>query len=59
MTFELEGGANRVDMLAKVPLLDGGEEYVLCHQEYQGEGGGDLPTRMYRYKEAIHLLYSK
>jgi hypothetical protein len=59
VAFDLEGGANRLDMLAKVVLLGGGEEYVLCHEEYQGEGRGDLPTRMYRYKEAIHLLYSK
>ncbi|MDR1514148.1 MAG: hypothetical protein LBS45_00500 [Synergistaceae bacterium] len=59
VTFDLEGGANRLDMLAKITLTGGGEEYVLCHQEYQGEGGDDLPTRMYRYKEAIHLLHSK
>jgi hypothetical protein len=59
VTFDLEGGTNRLDMLAKITLMEDEQVYVLCHQEYQGEGGGDLPTRMYRYKEAIHLLYSK
>jgi hypothetical protein len=27
--------------------------------EVQGEGGGDLSLRMYRYKEAIHLMSGK
>ncbi|MDR1509553.1 MAG: hypothetical protein LBS53_07935 [Synergistaceae bacterium] len=59
VTFDLEGGANRLDMLARITLAKGGEEYILCHQEYQGEGGGDLPTRMFRYMAAIYLLHSK
>jgi hypothetical protein len=48
-----------MDLLASVKLKHGGEEFVLCHLELQGEAGGDLPLRMYKYKEAIHLLYDK
>jgi hypothetical protein len=59
VTFDLDGGASRADLLMSVTLAGGGEEYLLCHVEVQGEGGGDLPLRMYRYKEAIHLLYGK
>ncbi|MDR3164153.1 MAG: hypothetical protein LBU13_01080, partial [Synergistaceae bacterium] len=59
VTFDLEGGANRSDMLAEIKLMDGGNELVLCHLEVQGEGGDDLPTRMMRYRDAIHLHYKK
>ncbi|MDR1241261.1 MAG: hypothetical protein LBM00_00520 [Deltaproteobacteria bacterium] len=60
VTFDLEGGAGRVDMLAKVTLKNGEPEFVICHLELQqGRGGGDMPLRMYCYKEAIHLRYRK
>jgi hypothetical protein len=55
VTFDLEGGMNRLDMLAEIHLKDGNEELVLCHVEIQGEGGEDLPTRMMRYRSAIFL----
>jgi hypothetical protein len=57
--FDLEGGANRADVLAEIALKDGGGELVLCHVEVQGEGGGDLPARMMRYRSAIFLTHSK
>jgi hypothetical protein len=58
ITFDLGGGTNKTDLLAKILLKDGNNEAVLCHTEVQqGSGGGDLPTRMYKYKEAIHLLH--
>jgi len=59
VTYDLEGGANRVDLLMSVTLKNGGEEILLCHLEVQGEGGGDLPLRMYRYKIAIFLQNGK
>ena len=57
--LDLEGGANRTDLLARIKLKDGAKKLVLCHTEIVGEGGGDLPTRMYRYKEMIHLKYGE
>jgi hypothetical protein len=59
VTFDLSGGANRTDLLAKVWLKTGDSKLALCHTEVQGEGGGDLPSRMYKYKEAIHLIYDR
>jgi hypothetical protein len=57
VTFDLEGGANRTDLLVKLELKKGGSALTLAHVEVQGEGGGCLPLRMYQYKEAIHLLH--
>jgi hypothetical protein len=60
VTFDLEGGANRIDMLAKIKLKNGESEFVLCHLEIQGNDSEvNLPRKMYRYKEAIDLLYDK
>ncbi|MDR1650016.1 MAG: hypothetical protein LBR71_07115 [Synergistaceae bacterium] len=59
ITFDLGGGPNRTDLLVKIFLLDESEEIVLCHVEIQGEGGGDLPTRMYSYKQMIFLQYGR
>jgi hypothetical protein len=58
IVFDLGGGTNKTDLLAKFLLKNGKNEVVLCHTEVQqGSGGGDLPTRMYEYKEAIHLIH--
>jgi hypothetical protein len=58
LTFDLSGGANRTDLLAKFLLKNGINELALCHTEVQQDKGeGDLPTRMYKYKEAIHLIH--
>ena len=57
VTFDLGEGANRADLLVRVKLKDGSKELILCHLEIQGEGGGDLPTRMYRYKQMIYLKH--
>ncbi|GHV28889.1 hypothetical protein FACS1894167_07080 [Synergistales bacterium] len=56
VTFNLEGGVNRTDLLIGIKLKNGNPSLILCHIEVQGEGGGDIPTRMKRYGEAIHLL---
>jgi hypothetical protein len=56
VTFNLEGGPNRTDLLIGIKLKNGNPSLILCHIEIQGEGGGDIPTRMKRYGEAIHLL---
>jgi hypothetical protein len=55
VTIDLEGGANRTDLLTRIELRNGDRELILNHLELQGKGGGDLPLRMYRYKEMIHL----
>jgi hypothetical protein len=60
VTFDLSGGANRTDLLARFLLKDGNRELALCHTEVQQDRGeGDLPTRMYKYKEAIHLIHDR
>jgi len=59
VTFDLEEGINRTDLLVRIKLKDGATELVLCHIEVQGEGGGDLPVRMYRYKQMIYLKYGE
>ena len=48
-----------VDMLLKIPLKDGGEEWVLLHIEVQGPGGENLTFRMYRYCALIFAHYNK
>ena len=59
VTFDLNEGANRTDLLVRLKLKNGAKELILCHLEVQGGGGGDLPLRMYRYKEMIHLKYGE
>jgi hypothetical protein len=60
VTFDLSGGANRTDLLASFLLKNGNSELALCHTEVQQDKGeGDLPKRMYKYKEAIHLIHDK
>jgi hypothetical protein len=60
VTFDLSGGANRTDLLARFLLKDGNSGLALCHTEVQQDRGeGDLPTRMYKYKEAIHLIHDR
>jgi hypothetical protein len=62
-TFDMEGGAKRADVLARLHLLKGCPEggsdpkVVLCHVEIQGKGGGNLAERMQKYREYIHLTY--
>ena len=59
VTFDLKEGANRTDLLARIKLKDGTRGLILCHLELQGEGGGDMPTRMYRYKQMIYLKHGE
>ena len=59
VTFDLEGGANRTDSLVRIKLKNGSNKLILCHIEVAGEGGGDIPTRMYRYKQMIYLKYGE
>ena len=33
VTFDLEGGANRADLLARIKLKNGSNELILCHLE--------------------------
>lgn len=52
IVFAQEKGPNRTDILASIPLKNGVDQWILCHLELQGEGGGDLPTRMNRSRAA-------
>ena len=59
VTFDLGEGANRTDLLVRIKLKNGVNELILVHCEIQGEGGGDLSVRMYRYKQMIYLRYGE
>ena len=48
-----------VDALLKIPLKDGGEQWVLLHIEVQGPGGENLTLRMYVYCSLIFGHYRK
>ncbi len=47
------------DYVIRVPLKKGGEEWLILHIEVQGEGGNDLPTRMFHYQSMIFDHYQK
>ena len=51
--------AKFVDTLLKIPLKDGGEQWVLLHIEVQGRGGEDLSRRMMRYYCLLFAHYDK
>ena len=59
ITFDLGEGTNRTDLLVRIKLKNGCDELILSHLEIQGEGGGNMTVRMYRYKEMIHLRYGE
>ena len=49
-----------VDMLAEVPLLSGGEAWILLHVEIQGRGGKEnFPLRMHRYRCLLESRYNR
>ncbi len=56
---EEQVSAKFVDTLLKIPLKDGGEQWVLLHIEVQGRGGEDLSRRMMRYYCLLFAHYDK
>src|SRR5436309_1327234 len=52
-----EIGKRLADKLAKVFLLDGGEEWLLIHVEVQGTRESDFPERMFVYNVKIFLHF--
>jgi len=55
----IEGEKTVSDILAKVNLLDGQEQYILVHIEIQSSRDVDIPRRMYRYFSNIWMKYEK
>jgi hypothetical protein len=55
----IEGEKTISDVLAKVNLLDGREQYILIHIEIQSSRDVDIPRRMYRYFSNIWMKYEK
>lgn len=53
-----KGGSRFVDMLVKVFLKDGREEWILVHIEIQGAGTKDFPKRMFQYWYRIYDRYA-
>jgi predicted transposase/invertase (TIGR01784 family) len=47
------------DYVMKVPLKDGGEEWVLLHIEVQGRQGGNLAERINHYRCLIYAHYRR
>lgn len=52
-------GPREADLLVSVPLRSGDERWILLHVEVQGDGGGDLPERMFHYRSLIYARYRK
>ena len=55
----IEGEKTVADVLAKVNLLDGQEEYILIHTEIQSSRDVDIPRRMFRYFCNIWMKHEK
>lgn len=55
--LENHGGNRFVDMLAKVFLKNGKEEWILVHVEIQGAGDKDFAERMFQYWYRIYDRY--
>ena len=55
----LEGEKTISDVLAKVNLLDGQEQYILIHLEIQSSRDVDIPRRMFRYFCNIWMKHEK
>jgi hypothetical protein len=59
ITREAEAGKQYVDMLIKVWLVDGSEEWILLHIEVQHRMDPDFPARLYRYNYRVFDVYGK
>ena len=55
---EKQGGNRFVDLLAKVFLKNGREEWILAHIEIQGWNTKDFPLRMFQYWYRIYDRYA-
>jgi len=55
----IEGEKTISDVLAKVNLLDGQEQYILIHLEIQSSRDVDIPRRMFRYFCNIWMKHEK
>ena len=56
---EIHESPHFADYVIKVPMKNGGEEWIILHMEFQGKGGEDLPFRMFCYKCFILAHYKK
>jgi len=56
---EIHNSAHYADFLIEVPLRDGQAKWILLHVEVQGQGGGNLPERMFHYMCLIYGHYRR
>ena len=56
---DAEAGKQYVDMLVKVWLMDGSEEWILLHLEVQHRADPDFGVRLYRYNYRIFDVYGR
>jgi len=56
---EIHMSAHFADYVIKVPMKNGDEEFLILHCEIQGEGGKDLPSRMFHYQCFIFARFKK
>ena len=52
-----EGSRKQLDLVAKVGLKGGGEEFILVHTEFEGKKRPNFPMRMYLYHCQLFLKY--
>lgn len=53
------GRRKQLDLVVRVGLRRGGEEYVLVHTEFQAKKDPELPQRMYEYFSQLFLRHKK
>jgi predicted transposase/invertase (TIGR01784 family) len=57
---DIVGGARKeMDLVARVGLKTGGEEYILVHDEFQAKRAPDFSKRMFEYFCLLYLRYQK
>src|SRR6059058_6677803 len=59
ITRDADAGKHYVDLLVKVWLLDGSEEWVLLHVEVQHRPEPGFELRLFRYNYRIFDVYGK
>ena len=59
ITRDADSGKQYVDMLIKVWLLNGAEEWILLHIEVQHRSDPDFSERLYRYNYRTFDVYGR
>jgi len=56
---EIHTSPHFADYVIRIPMKNGGEEFLILHVEFQGKGGKDFPFRMFHYHCFIFAHFKK